>query len=595
MNEYITNADILKFAKKAGVEKSLNSQSYGKIREDMKQILDEWVSDFVVLSMYAESNSLKIEYLSLIPRKYFNKSNALIISKQSFLNLVKSIVKSKMSENFTYDNNAITMLQYSFENYVIDMLQNGKIENQDCNAGQGPEFNFDSFLEKLKGMNSNLKVVLTNFLNLFINAVLKKCQLLLQIAPEDDKTISSATINSSCRLLLKGSLNGKVANEASKAVGKVLWYNHKNPNNNLTINEKAGLIFPIEIVSTFFKGFDNVVEENACVYFASVLEYITAEMTDEIFSPNNNKDFSSLVKYLCFDINSVKPPKPPSPTKPSNRNNVLKAIKNRIIELISKFFKDELFYEVAKPQEEFTLAKLNKFLKANKNNIDYMVDELIKEYDSDNTIFEKTEGYHLLSEYIMDMFDVDKWKENYLQSSSSEPPSQNCILTDSQCKKLKKDELVQVAVKCKVVENKSKGNSMNKSQLCDLLKKNSPPSSQKKPSPPLSQNCILTDSQCKKLKKDELVQVAVKCKVVENKSKGNSMTKTQLCSLLKNSPGKPSSQKKPPLSQKCILTDSQCKKLKKDELVQFAVKCKVVENKSKGNSMTKNQLCALLK
>ena len=383
-------------------------------------------------------------------------------------------------------------------------------------------------------MNSNLKLVLTKFLNLFINAVLKRCQLLVQIAPEDDKTITSATINSSCRLLLKGSLSVKVANEASKAVGRVLYLKNPDAKN---INDKAGLIFPIELVSTFFNGF--VVEENACVYLASVLEYITAEMTDEIFLPNNNKEFSSLVKYLCFDLNSVKPPKPPTPApppaqaKPPIRNNVLKAIKNRIIELVSKFFKDELFYELAKPQEEFTLAKLNKFLKANKNNIDYMVDELIKEYETDNTIFEGIEGYNLMSEYIMDMFDVDKWKQNYLQSPSPlRAPSPNCVLTDAQCKKLKKDELIKVALKCKVVENKTRGNSMTKNQLCSLLKKNSPKptsSSNRKP----SLNCVLTDSQCKKLKKDELVQVALKCKVVENKTRGNSMTKNQLCALLK--------------------------------------------------------------
>ena len=86
---------------------------------------------------------------------------------------------------------------------------------------------------------------------------------------------------------------------------------------------------------------------------------------------------------------------------------------------------------------------------------------------------------------------------------------------------------------------------MTKIQLCSLLKKNSPKptsSSNRKPSP----NCVLTDAQCKKLKKDELVQVAVKCKVVENKTKGNSMTKIQLCSLLKkNSPKPPTASTRP--------------------------------------------------
>lgn len=55
------------------------------------------------------------------------------------------------------------------------------------------------------------------------------------------------------------------------------------------------------------------------------------------------------------------------------------------------------------------------------------------------------------------------------RAPSVQPPS--CNVTDSQCKKLKKDELVQLALKCKVVETKSKGTSMNKNQLCELLKK----------------------------------------------------------------------------------------------------------------------------
>ena len=163
--------------------------------------------------------------------------------------------------------------------------------------------------------------------------------------------------------------------------------------------------------------------------------------------------------------------------------------------------------------------------------------------------FKDVYSYHNPNYSCVNMKTSNNFKfENIFSDQTPSPlraPSPNCVLTDAQCKKLKKDELVQVALKCKVVENKTKGNSMTKIQLCDLLKKNSPKptaSSNRKPSP----NCVLTDAQCKKLKKDELVQVALKCKVVENKTKGSSMTKIQLCSLLKkNSPKPPTASTKP--------------------------------------------------
>ena len=104
---------------------------------------------------------------------------------------------------------------------------------------------------------------------------------------------------------------------------------------------------------------------------------------------------------------------------------------------------------------------------------------------------------------------------------------------------------------------------------------------------PRSPSCTVTDSQCKKLKKPELVQLALKCKLVKNKSKGNSMNKNHLCGLLKSSPKRsprvsprvspsPSPSKLTVVQLKAKAKRMKCKGysgMKKAELVRFVRVC----------------------
>jgi hypothetical protein len=219
------------------------------------------------------------------------------------------------------------------------------------------------------------------------------------------------------------------------------------------------------------------------------------------------------------------------------------------------------------------------------------------------------------------------------------PKVYNCDIPKSACEKsssLTKAGIIELALKCKAIKTAEEGASMSRKKLCELIEKKggegaaaagpSPrPQSPRTPSPKSgrrSLSCdIVTDSICKKLKKDELVQLALKCKVIKSLAVGNSMSKIQLCDLLKKRPspppsprppspkppsGRPTSPKPPsgrPRSPKIgkrspscdNVTDADCKKMKKEELVQLALRCKVVENKTKGNSMNKNKLCDLLK
>jgi|688.fasta_scaffold00094_24 hypothetical protein len=205
------------------------------------------------------------------------------------------------------------------------------------------------------------------------------------------------------------------------------------------------------------------------------------------------------------------------------------------------------------------------------------------------------------------------------------PKVYNCDIPKSACEKsssLTKAGIIELALKCKAIKTKEEGASMSRKKLCELIEKKggegaaaagpSPrPQSPRTPSPKSgrrSLSCdIVTDSICKKLKKDELVQLALKCKVIKSLAVGNSMSKIQLCDLLKKRPSSPPPSPRPPSprppspkigkrSPSCDnVTDADCKKMKKEELVQLALRCKVVENKTKGNSMNKNKLCDLLK
>jgi hypothetical protein len=77
-------------------------------------------------------------------------------------------------------------------------------------------------------------------------------------------------------------------------------------------------------------------------------------------------------------------------------------VKNRVIELVSGMFEDEM-------DERFTQEKLLRFLRENQNNLFNMVEELMTEYDSSEDSDSEDEMQvdleRILGEAIMDIFD----------------------------------------------------------------------------------------------------------------------------------------------------------------------------------------------
>ena len=77
-------------------------------------------------------------------------------------------------------------------------------------------------------------------------------------------------------------------------------------------------------------------------------------------------------------------------------------VKNRVIELVSGMFEDEM-------DERFTQEKLLRFLRENQNNLFNMVDDIMTEYDSSEDSDSEDEMQadldRILGDAIMDIFD----------------------------------------------------------------------------------------------------------------------------------------------------------------------------------------------
>ena len=129
------------------------------------------------------------------------------------------------------------------------------------------------------------------------------------------------------------------------------------------------------------------------------------------------------------------------------------------------------------------------------------------------------------------------------------------------CKKLKREQLIQVASHCGVIRDEEEAyeKKMTKNQLCELLKGRIPPDVAatiaaavgepalsppspvrpapvpvRPPSPTESISCnAITDAICNKLTKAKLLRLATSCGVIEDEDAGAAMSKGELCELLK--------------------------------------------------------------
>ena len=175
-------------------------------------------------------------------------------------------------------------------------------------------------------------------------------------------------------------------------------------------------------------------------------------------------------------------------------------------------------------------------------------------------------------------------------------------------KKLLKPDIIKIALDCGAIASKKEGESHTRKELCNLIEKAyskqgaagpaaSPVGSTGSGSPSPSA-CDITMSKCMKMKKDELVKFALKCKAIQSKKEGDAMNKDQICNLItkkkssRKTPPRPASpvQGKPKFTPKMIaeierllslkITKRQMRNLESHELERIASILKVNQNQS---------------
>ena len=91
-------------------------------------------------------------------------------------------------------------------------------------------------------------------------------------------------------------------------------------------------------------------------------------------------------------------------------------VKNRLIELVSGMFEDEMY-------ERFTQEKLLRFLSENQNNLFSMVDDIMTEYDLPTEDDSEDEIYadldRILGDAIMDIFDENIDLNGWIEANES--------------------------------------------------------------------------------------------------------------------------------------------------------------------------------
>ena len=137
-----------------------------------------------------------------------------------------------------------------------------------------------------------------------------------------------------------------------------------------------------------------------------------------------------------------------------------------------------------------------------------------------------------------------------VRPASQPKPASNCNnVNDALCKKLLRPALVQLAVQCGVLNNEQqaeKPKKLTKNEICEMLKNRVPDVADavgarpQAPSPLQGIACeSITDAICKKLTKESLLRLAVRCNVIDSEDDGAQMKKGELCELLKSGKAMP--------------------------------------------------------
>jgi len=337
LNE-ISKPAIVRLARRAGV-KSLNKLVYDEVRNHIRNMLENWLSNVVVYMEYSRKKTIDSDALvSGIPHKYFSKpvndalckkekvvgsgaeksileiqhyqslAGCLMIPKLPFARLAKAIALQYKFE-LRMSKEVIVLLQHCLENCVVEMLNKANLmsfhagrskvqvsdiqlyvnANEAGHCGVGglsagePEINFQRFINVLyKQMHPDMKVnkisrsQLNQLLNLLTSAITEKAVFLNQ--KNKVKTISARTIQSAIQIILPGELRKQAISNGTMAVVKYIRSKDEEKGVVKSKQARSGLVLSVSRVSKFFKKYKTRLTSGSSVYLTSVVEYILAEV-----------------------------------------------------------------------------------------------------------------------------------------------------------------------------------------------------------------------------------------------------------------------------------------------------------------------------
>jgi len=375
---YVSKSFIKELSKRAGITR-LSELSHEEIRYKINGILENWMHDIITYTNHNNKRTIGIkEVRAGIPAKYYyNKlltgkkckksdkkspddqivhyqqlEDCLSIGKSQFERIVREIVRD-YDQTLRFSSEAMILLQYCIEKYIVQLLSNGKITanlskrvtvqpkdiripiynglpyyNGDCGIGylspEEPEFNFDIYIKRVldvipsvsgkkKRMSKNALYQLNKLINIVAKAIVDKAFFLnsTELKSRTKKTISPKEIQSAVRIIIPKELSHHAISEGTKAITN---FGNGSPRENQrqTMQEKAGLKFSVARTSKFFDFYRSRVAQNTPVYLAAVLEYITAELIElckDVVSVrelklviDNDDELKQLCSSLCFDI-----------------------------------------------------------------------------------------------------------------------------------------------------------------------------------------------------------------------------------------------------------------------------------------------------
>lgn len=324
-----TEGAVKRIAQRAGVQSitGLVTEECGRI---LKRFLDDVMKRTIIHVTHEKMTTVQVKHVEqalpvamfsdVIERKFcgvtdlktakaktraYQRCPNLLMQALPFERVVRDIGKDYATVQLRYSEDALTVLQYAAEHYLVSLFQNAKliataagrmrVDAKDLNttllirgSDSDPHMptayqqSFDIYIKRVLKVVRDGKVPpmtistdATSQISFIINQLVKK--IVCSARSMGDVTLSSRCIQSAVQEVLTPTLAEHAISEGTKVTTRFTQQNSvaKGP------QERAGLTFSIARIEHLIRnGCKSRVGEAACVYLTAVAEYFAVELLD---------------------------------------------------------------------------------------------------------------------------------------------------------------------------------------------------------------------------------------------------------------------------------------------------------------------------